>query len=200
MALFPHSGSFSTPRGFPISPRRHCGRISPLVASRTRLYSCRSPPLLDWGIVWISSPCCVVSQIPCPHEIIRQSPPPPLLVILVLSDYDSSQWGQPFEHRSRVWRRSAFSPYVYSSPGPKSVSTLIRFRTYVDTVWNTIFMPINRLVECLPLVLVIHYFDRYPSSFDTNQFFHGIWLSEHSFNTWVGGQARLTCARCRQKR
>lgn len=36
--------------------------------------------------------------------------------------------------------------------------------------------------------------DRYPHSFDVSRFWHGMRLSEHLTEIYVGGEMRLTCA------
>lgn len=130
--------------------------------------SCPYSSLLDCGVIWSSFPGRIIPRASSPQVNVRQNPSLPPVVMLASFDYDPRQWDQPVEYLSDEWRRLASSPYVDASPGPGSVRASVESCTYVDTAGATIIVPTNRLGECLALLSVFQYFDRYPFCFDAS--------------------------------
>lgn len=107
---------------------------------------------------------------------------------------DNIRWRQLVDNPSAECRRLATSSYINANPFPASVSAPVEIFQAKNTDGHVIGVPDNRLRECIWLMSVFTYFDRFPQLFDVSRFRHVMRISRHLREIRMGGETRLACA------
>lgn len=113
---------------------------------------------------------------------------------------DLMQWDQPVENPSVKWRHPASTPCVDANASTGSVFTLVDVHRVETSDGTFIDVLVNYLGECLPTMSIFVNHGCCPRSFDASRFRHGMRLSGHLAEIYLGGEPRLSCERCWMKR